>query len=204
MPANVVDPVTVLLFGRSGVGKGTIAHRLIDTLERLDPARDVLYVETGARFREFAQRGSYTSALVDEVMREGGLMPAFLPIWAWTSSFVDAFTGSEHLVLDGMARKLHEAPILESALRFYERPRVDIVFLDASRESCRARLQSRGRPDDTPEDIERRLAWFDDEARPALDYLVERAAFRYHRIDAEAPVDAVHAAVAAALDLPAD
>ena len=54
-----------------------------------------------------------------------------MPIWVWTSYLIDNYTGSEHMILDGLSRRYDEAPILDSALRFYRRENKKIVFINS-------------------------------------------------------------------------
>ena len=85
--------ITVVFFGRSGSGKGTQADLLIKYLEQKYSEHKVLYVETGARFREFQKADNYTAAKVKEVTVAGKFLPPFFPIWNWTGFLVENFTG---------------------------------------------------------------------------------------------------------------
>lgn len=67
-------------------------------------------------------------------MEKGGLQPEFLAVWNWSSLFVEKMQGNEHLVLDGTPRKLDEAEVLDSAMRFYGREKPFVIFLDVSKE----------------------------------------------------------------------
>jgi adenylate kinase len=98
-------------------------------------------------------------------------------------------------VLDGFPRTLAQAEALDELLRDLGRD-LDIVFdlQVPQREMLIARLLRRaaeeGRPDDTPEVIERRLELYDSETAPLVDY------YRTHRanvvgIHADRSVDEV-------------
>jgi adenylate kinase family enzyme len=114
-------PYTFIFFGPSGSGKGTQADLLIKHLHEKDPHTQTVYIETGAKLREFAKEVGLTAELTRRVMSEGGLLPSFIPIWIWTNIFVRNLRGDEHLVLDGLSRRPVEGPILDGALRFYKR-----------------------------------------------------------------------------------
>ncbi|MFT5360066.1 MAG: adenylate kinase [Candidatus Paceibacteria bacterium] len=182
---------TYIFFGKSGSGKGTQADLLIEVLK--EKGKKVLYVETGKRFREFIQREENHSAkLTKNLINKGGLMPVFLPVWLWASSFVEDFSGDEDLVLDGLARRMTEAPVLDSALRFYDRLPCNVIHIDVSRKWAFDRLSSRGRSDDTEEYINSRLDWFEKDVSPVIEYFEERKGFDIHIINGEQPIEDVH------------
>ena len=78
-----MNPQAFVFFGRSGCGKGTQAKLLSDFLK--SQGKEVIYTETGSQFREFMKSESYSSRLVGEILKEGALIPVFLPIWIWNS-----------------------------------------------------------------------------------------------------------------------
>jgi adenylate kinase family enzyme len=133
--------ITCVFFGRSGSGKGTQADLLIKKLKEIDEKSGVIYVETGAELRKMKNNGSYTANLTKEVMDHGKLMPASIPIWAWSNLLMsEVKTGEEHMVFDGVARRADEAPILSQALEFYKWFETDVrpsVNFFRSCESCR-------------------------------------------------------------------
>ena len=135
-----MQPQTFVFFGPSGCGKGTQAKLLIDYLEKNDPDRKVFYLETGKKLREFMITDSFTAKLTKAVMDEGGLMPEFMPVWIWTQFLIDNLTGDEHILFDGICRRLAEAPILDSAIRFYKMKDPVIISIELSREEARKRL----------------------------------------------------------------
>ncbi len=190
---------TVIFYGPSGSGKGTQASLLKEYLEKNDPAHKVLYIETGEQFRGFMAKDNFTARLVEKVVGEGGLLPEFLPIWVWASFLVDHYTGAEHLILDGLARRRDEAPVLAHALMFYERPRPDVVVLNVSRAWVLERLTARGRHDDTQQEVDRRLSWYEEHARPAFEYLAGAGKFSVHEINGEQTVAEVHKDIVKAL-----
>ena len=101
-----MTPKTFILIGRSGCGKGTQAELLKKHLEKNVSEFPVLYIETGARFRAFVKGDSYTSLLAREVNDSGKLQSSFLATWMWSNILIEKLTGKEHLVLDGIPRKL--------------------------------------------------------------------------------------------------
>ena len=194
-------PDTFIFFGRSGSGKGTQAELLMQALKERG-ARDMLYIETGALFRSFVtDNKNLTSTLTGNVMNEGGFLPPFLPIWIWTNYLIHHFTGKETLVLDGLCRKAHEAPILDSALSFYGREKVHVILVDVSREWSHERLLGRKRGDDTEERILNRLNAYDKDVIPAMEYLKNDPKYIFHTINGEQTIEEVHAEIISKLGL---
>jgi adenylate kinase family enzyme len=188
-----MTPQTFVFFGRAGSGKGTQAGLLIKYLNKQDPNRKCLYLETGEKLREFINEENYSAKLTKEVLETGGLMPAFMPIWLWTTFLVNNFTGDEHIVLDGLCRRKYEAPILDTALKFYKRENAVIIIIDTSNEWSIERALERGRSDDDISEIKKRLEWYDDEVVSAIDYLKEQSGYRIIHVNGEQSIEQVHA-----------
>ena len=183
---------TFIFYGRSGSGKGTQAELLKKYLEKDNPEREVLYLQTGGRFREFIKRDTYTSGLVRDVLDEGKLLPAFLPIWVWTESLVDRFTWREHLIFDGICRRVFEAPVFDGAMKFYGREKPDIILLNVSDEWATTRLFERSRTDDTEKDIRTRLGWFESDVKPTIEFFKDNLDYSFHNINGEQTIEEVH------------
>lgn len=187
-----MQPQTFIFFGRSGSGKGTQAKFLIEALTKKDPEKRVLYLETGQKFREFASEASYSAKLTKEIMEAGGLLPEFLPVWVWAEYLVRHVGGDEHMILDGLSRRAHEAVILDSAMKFYKRENPFIISIEVSREWASERLRNRGRSDDNNLDIEARMNWYDENVMKALDYFRQDPYYRFLSINGEQDMHAVH------------
>jgi adenylate kinase len=198
-----MNPKTVIFYGTSGSGKGTQAKLLASFLELQAPnPMRCVYIETGALLRGFIETTGHTQTKTKEVMDSGGLLPAFLPAYIWSSTLIEQFTGTEHLILDGLARRPSEAPILDEALLFYGRENFDVVVFDLTDESATNRLLSRGRGDDMTdhEAIKRKLAWYKENTEPAIRYF-ESQGRAVHHIDAEPSIEAIHQEVRKVLNL---
>ncbi len=187
---------TFIFIGKSGSGKGTQAELLKSYLEKND-SRSVLYLETGAELRKLVKGGGYTGELTKKIIDVGGLMPEFLPVYLWSKLFLDNLKGNEHIITDGMPRKLQEALILDGAFNFYERKKTTVVYLDVSIDSVVARLQKRGketgRTDDLNiETIKNRLTYFEKDVWPVVDYYRQNPAYNFLHIDGEPSVEDIH------------
>jgi adenylate kinase family enzyme len=185
-----MKPYSFIFFGLSGSGKGTQAKLLIDYLKNKDK-RPVIYLETGAKFREFVTEVSKTAQMTKQIMDEGGLLPEFLPIWIWTEYLVKHFSGEEHMVLDGLARRAHEVPILDSALRFYQRERPFVILINVSKKWAVERLLGRGRSDDNVSDIEKRVNWYYENVLPSVEYFKTNDFYNFIEINGEQEIEDV-------------
>ncbi len=185
--------VTAIFIGRSGCGKGTQASLLIDYLKQHAEIKEVLFVETGALFRDLIDLESFTWRHSREIMEKGELQPSFISTWIWAGELINKMTGREHLVIDGSPRKLGEAYSMASALAFYERPERPRVFhLNVTRDTSRTRLLDRKRADDSVVDVERRLNWFDAEVAPVIEFFKNDERFIFEDIDGERSVEDIH------------
>lgn len=189
-----MDLQTLVFIGRSGCGKGTQAKLMIDELKKRDTERDVIYMETGENFRKFLKGDSYSAALSRDIYAKGLLQPEFLAVYMWSNVFVNSMTGNEHLVLDGVPRKQREAMVLESAFGYYKRTTPTIIHIDVSEEWSRERLKARKRADDVNEDdVATRLAWFESDVRPAIDWYRNAPGYRFVEVNGERSIEEIHA-----------
>lgn len=189
---------TYIFFGRSGAGKGTQAQLLKEQLEK--QGRTVKYIETGAAFRTFIESDSFAAKKAKEQMAKGELLPEFLPIWMWADFLIKNVSGDEDLILDGLARRPHEAPILDSALRFFGRTNVHIIYVNVSIDWATERLMARGRADDHIDEIKKRLTWFDWNVVPSMAYFHELPQYKFHDINGEQTIEAVHTEITKSIE----
>jgi len=186
-------PKTFIFIGRSGSGKGTQARLLQEYIRDIDPDSHLLYIETGAKFREFLKEDTYTTKLSQEIYERGDLQPDFLAIRIWSEILRNEFKGDEHLIFDGTPRQIREAHVLESALEFYKRNDIYIVYPNVSREWSEKRLVSRGRKDDQDmNDIKKRLDWYDDKVAPVIEYYRANPRYKFLDIKGEQTIEEVH------------
>ena len=196
-----MNPKTFIFFGPSGSGKGTQVKLLVKKIEEKDPNRKIIYIETGKNLRKLAEGDSFTSKKVKKVMEEGELLPAFLPVWIWADYMMKNISGDEHIFLDGLSRKAIEAPVLDSAMKFYDREKPFIVYIKVSDKWATNRLKNRGRNDDGDEEIKRRLKWFKENAVPAINYFKENSRYEFIEIDGEGSIEEVHQNILKAVGL---
>jgi adenylate kinase family enzyme len=196
------DLRSFIFYGISGSGKGTQAKLLIEKLKEIEPKREVIYLETGARIREFIEdNAGFTRDMVKKILNDGGLLPEFIPISLWSHLLITRFTGKEHLVLDGAARRPHESPVVENALKFYRFKDPTIILLKVGRKWARERLLGRGRYDDDESEIDRRFDWFEKNTMPAVEYFRDKTDFKFVEIDGERSIEEVHEEILKAVGL---
>ena len=194
-----MNPKTIILFGPAGSGKGTQAEQITKHFSNITPHHKVVYVETGARLREFIKGEGYTKQLVHDVLTKGGLLPEFMPIWIWTSAFINELNVNDHIVLDGLCRRPPEAPVLDGAMQFYGRKNPFIIVLNVSDEECRRRSLARNRSDDAVEKINNRLSWYKKDVVPSVEYFRNNSYYKVIDINGEQTIEKVHADIVAAI-----
>ena len=179
-----------LLYGKSGCGKGTQAQLLKERLE--SQGRKVIYVETGKLFRAFSEtHPGFMGDHVKSVIDAGKLMPAFFPVYLWSRAIVDEYTGVEDIILDGVARRIEEASIVDSALDFLEITDRHVVHIDVSDAWVFEHMGKRGRADDTVEGMQKRLSWFTENVMPVIDYFKNNKKYSTTIINGEQTIEQV-------------
>ena len=182
---------TVIFMGPQGSGKGTQVTKLKEYLEARD-TKEVVVLQTGARFRELMEHDSYTGRETDRSMKEGRLSPLFLAIMVWGKEMLDHLNDTNHALLDGLTRRLDEMPAFESALSFYKREHITVVYINLPEEVVIERMKGRGRSDDTEEGIKTRLDAYTKETLPVVSYFKERANTNFIEIDGAQSIEDVH------------
>ena len=186
-----MQPHTFIFTGRSGCGKGTQADLLKKHLADTMPLPQ-MYLEMGSLFREFIVRDGVTPALAREVQGRGGLQPSFLAVWLWSHFFAGLTDLNQHWVIDGGSRTVPEAMILDTAMRFYKRADVQVIYINVSKEWAVDRLRARRRADDkAPENLEARMKWFEDDVMPAIEYYRKNPGYTLVEVNGEQTVQEV-------------
>lgn len=187
-----MNPQTFIFFGPSGSGKSTQAKLLQEEIKKKDPERRIFYIETGKIFRKLAEGDSFTAKKIKKAVDNGELLPGFLPIWVWAGLMIENVTGDEHIFMDGLSRQPEEAPVLDSAIKFYKRENPTVVSIEVSDEWATKLLKNRGRSDDTDEEIKKRLDWYEKNVRPAINYFRNNSYYKFVPINGESEIENVH------------
>lgn len=185
------DIKAFIFMGRSGCGKGTQVELLKQKIAEVYKGKKILHIETGALFRQLLKSDSYTQKLTKEIVETGGLMPEVMAVAMWSKFLLENFTGEENLLFDGCPRKLVEAKLLDSALKFYKIPKPTIIYMNVTREWATERLLARGRKDDTKEGIESRMNWFDNDVLPVINSYKEDLSYNFIEVNGEQTIEQV-------------
>lgn len=112
---------------------------------------------------------------------------------------LDKYDSLKGVILDGYPRDIDQARALVDYMHSRQQ-KIDLVLvLDVGRAEILRRLTRRGRSDDTPAAIERRLQIFGQNSQPILDYFAY-VGVRVARMPSAMSVGAVHDSIAALLE----
>ena len=188
-----MKPQAFIFIGRSGCGKGTQAGLLMKKLKEIDAAREILYIQTGGEFRKFIQGQSFTEKLSHDYYMTDKLQPEFLAVHMWVRPLVEEYKGNQHLVLDGTPRKPGEGVILDSVFGFYGFEKPIVIVIEISEEESLKRLAQRKRLDDAPDDVKKRLQWYQTDVVPTIEHFRNDARYQVMDINGERSVEEIHA-----------
>ena len=156
-------PLRMVILGRQGSGKGTQSARVA-------AAFGCVHVSTGDVLGAAVAEGTELGRQAAEIMESGGLVGDDIMngVVAERLAADDIVTGG--VLLDGYPRTADQAEALERILVELGQSLTLAVDLDVPVGEVRARMLGRGREDDTPEAIDRRLALYEEQTRPLLDW----------------------------------
>ncbi len=192
---------TIVFIGRSGSGKGTQIKLLQEYLQAKYPDREFFLFGSGSHFRNFINQEGYTSEIMRSILSKGTLAPDFITEWLLVDAMVKNMKeASQIFVLDGFPRTVNQAKTLNSAMDYYGIKNVHIVNIDVSPNEVRKRMLERNRADDKTEYIESRIAWYNENVLPTIEYFREQPdQYQIHEINGEQAIDQVHQEIIKAL-----
>ncbi len=162
--------IRLVMFGRQGAGKGTQCVRMSEHF-------GVVHFSTGDALRAAVAAGTELGKQIGEIINKGELVDDSLIIRLVIERLNEDDIVENGCILDGFPRTVGQSEALLAAFASGEvaGSALDCVInLDVPLEEVTARMKARGRDDDTTEGIARRLAAYDNETVPVLDWFDEQ------------------------------
>lgn len=160
-------PLRMVILGRQGSGKGTQSARLVE-------AYGCVHVSTGDMLRAAVAEGTELGRAAEAVMAAGGLVGDEIMNGIVRQRLGRADVTASGVLLDGYPRTADQADALESALAERGQRLAVAVNLDVPIDEVKARMMERARSDDTSEAISRRLALYEEQTAPLLEWFRRR------------------------------
>ncbi len=157
--------IHLVIFGRQGAGKGTQSQRIVD-------AYGVVHVSTGDMLRAAIAAETEMGLTAQKIMDAGGLVDDETMIGIVAERLSQPDIIERGVLLDGFPRTPAQADELVAILG--DRTIDAAINLEVSVEEVTARMIERGRDDDTPEAIAKRLGLYESQTRPLLDWFAAR------------------------------
>ncbi len=158
-------PKTVIIIGAPGSGKDTQAFALTKKF-------GYFTLVTGDLFRAEISRRTPIGINMQQIMDKGELLPADLVNEVVEQELLrhKSTIQAVGLIFNGHPRLLEEVDDVERLIDRYElRPDL-AVLLDVAEENLLTRLIARGRTDDTPDVVRRRIDIYNKDTGPVIDY----------------------------------
>lgn len=187
--------MNLILFGPPGAGKGTQAKLLAQR-------RGLPQLSTGEMLRAAIASASALGRKVESVLAKGDLVSDDIVVDI-IKDRLKAGDCANGAVFDGFPRTIAQAEALDLMLSGLSRS-IDLVIelkVDTDRLVDRVRqriAEGHARPDDNPETLRNRLAVYQRQTAPLIDYYSRQG--KFVSIDGMQSIDAVSLAIAAAID----
>jgi adenylate kinase len=175
--------------GPPGAGKGTQAKLLA-------AEHGWIHLSTGDLFRDHLGRGSELGKLAQQHMGKGAYVPDDVTV-GMVRERIAAIAPSTRILFDGFPRTPAQAASLDELLEERGRSIGAVILLDVPDDVLVERLGLRGRADDAPDVVRRRLGVYIDETNPVVEHYERRGIVR--RVPGVGAVDEIHQRIEAAL-----
>ncbi|MDA3919193.1 MAG: adenylate kinase [Salinisphaera sp.] len=180
----------IVLLGAPGSGKGTQSLKLVAEY-------GVPQVSTGDLLRHAVAEQTELGLKAKAAMDAGELVSDDIVV-GMIRERLDQPDAENGFILDGFPRSQAQAAALDVLLSRLDRPLQRVVHLEVDNEEIVQRLMSRGRADDNEETIRNRLAVFQEQTEPLVQYYKDQGLLV--AVKGVGDVDEIFARIKAALD----
>ncbi|MFO0600409.1 MAG: adenylate kinase [Myxococcaceae bacterium] len=177
--------MNLVFFGPPGAGKGTQAQKLITDFS-------IPQISTGEILRAAVSKGTELGKQAGPLMAAGKLVPDALVIGIVEERLKepDCKTG---FLLDGFPRTIPQAEALDQVLKKMGKKIEHVVSLEVPDAVIHDRMKGRGRADDSPETVQKRLDVFREQTSPLKAHYGKAGLLR--TINGVGSVDEIYAAI---------
>lgn len=177
--------MNIILLGAPGSGKGTQAAFLIEK-------HGLTHLSTGDMLRAEIAAGSDLGKQAKAIMENGQLVSDEIVI-----AMIAARLSDKGALFDGFPRTIAQAEALDKLLAGRGSQIDAVIELQVGNEEIVQRMLARGRSDDNEATIRQRLAIFEAQTKPLIDYYQKQGKLR--SIDGSGELAAISARIEAAL-----
>ena len=182
----------IVFIGPPGAGKGTQAEKII---AKYKPA----HLSTGDMLRAARDAKTEIGLQAEKYMSSGQLVPDEVVIGVIAERLKQSDCTAGY-ILDGFPRTIAQAEALDKMLADAGTPLDVVLELKVPDDELFTRLASRGRKDDTPETIKERIAVYNNQTSPLLDYYGRMGLLK--TIEGLGTIDEIFARIEKVLDAP--